>query len=559
MNVKFSGMLSTSLIFLTTQTVVYASSLNLQNEKNLLFENKNEGQKEIVAANDELFQASVDGIQSYHKTQQIHEPQSEPIQDAAEDSAKGDFVQTIHERFTQERDARMLRNDDNNDVGNLEKIVGGVEVSPKFKYPYMVYAFGCGASLVAPNILLSAAHCGQLGAVQIGRHNLNNATENYEAFSVVESAVHPQFNPQTLDYDYQMVRLSGVSSFTPVELDRGDISLDAGKDVVVMGWGTTASGGFTSKSLLEVEVDLWSASSCKSAYSESGITERMVCAARIGKDSCQGDSGGPIIDKETGKQIGIVSWGIGCAEPEYPGVYAKVQDQIEWIEKYIKLWNEPTPAPLPCTNDSNFVDSYGDGCDWYEENEDEGCPVWGGCCDFGLGTANEACCHCGGGITLTSSPTGPPVPPTSPPTATPTPPPTVAPTPPQTLAPTPSPVQTQSPTSYPSFIPTRTNDITCFDNPERFMITKPNGEQKMRSCNWVKRLSTAWRCANVEGAKENCPLTCTNCCQDSEEKFKLLFNGAEKSCAWVRRKNTIVRCAKPPVRQKCGATCGSCD
>jgi len=50
-----------------------------------------------------------------------------------------------------------------------------------------------------------------------------------------------------------------------------------------------------------------------------------------------------------------------------------------------------------CTDFADFIDSYGDGCEWYEDNEEEGCPGWGDCCDIGLGTPNEACCHCGGG------------------------------------------------------------------------------------------------------------------------------------------------------------------
>ena len=59
----------------------------------------------------------------------------------------------------------------------------------------------------------------------------------------------------------------------------------------------------------------------------------MFCAGAEGKGSCFGDSGGPItIDSVTGKQIAIVFWGIECGHPEYPGVYAKVRDQIDWIQ-----------------------------------------------------------------------------------------------------------------------------------------------------------------------------------------------------------------------------------
>jgi len=113
------------------------------------------------------------------------------------------------------------------------------------------------------------------------------------------------------------------------------------------------------------EVDVNVDSNCGN-YNQNQITERMFCAGRSsdGKhyDSCQGDSGGPIIDKGTGIQVGIVSWGYGCAQPGYPGVYAKVSNQIGWITDYIDEWSsgptappEPTAAPTPCTRSSIII------------------------------------------------------------------------------------------------------------------------------------------------------------------------------------------------------------
>merc|ERR1712226_1551620 len=118
-----------------------------------------------------------------------------------------------------------------------------------------------------------------------------------------------------------------------------------------------------------------------------------------------------------------------------PTVFARVSEEIAWINSYIDLWSgggggtTPTPpAPTPpgtCTNDPSFIDSFGD------------------CCDAGSGTANEACCICGGGITSPSSP-GTPAP--------------VAPTPV-----TPAPVSSGTCTNDPSFIDSFGDDCTWYE------------------------------------------------------------------------------------------------
>ena len=112
---------------------------------------------------------------------------------------------------------------------------------------------------------------------------------------------------------------------------------------------------------------------------------------------------------------------------------------------------------------------------------------------------------------------------------------------------------TQAPVSPPSF--------TCSDSTEFFSAVKPGdmGWTKMKSCDgWVIRKSTAWRCKNVSGVKENCPDTCTNCCVDTEDTFNLLGNGKSKTCFWAAD-NPDIRCKKPPTRQLCAVTCGECD
>ena len=80
---------------------------------------------------------------------------------------------------------------------------------------------------------------------------------------------------------------------------------------------------------------------CNSAYGGS-ITDSMICAGYPGvggKDACQGDSGGPFVCNDGGKAIvaGVVSWGYGCAEADYPGVYARNTKALNWIKSNMVL------------------------------------------------------------------------------------------------------------------------------------------------------------------------------------------------------------------------------
>jgi trypsin len=110
----------------------------------------------------------------------------------------------------------------------------------------------------------------------------------------------------------------------------------AGSSSVVSGWGTLSSGSSSLPTQLQaVTVNIVSSAECSSAYaSYGGITDRMICAAVTGggKDACQGDSGGPLVVEKL--LVGLVSWGVGCAEPNYPGVYSNVATLKDFITEH---------------------------------------------------------------------------------------------------------------------------------------------------------------------------------------------------------------------------------
>ena len=231
-------------------------------------------------------------------------------------------VEGVHPTQRDEDDKNIFEPGD----GVVEpEIVGGIEVDPRRKYNFFVTIGGCGASLVAPNVILSAAHCASItGPATIGVHmkTVDSATEFEEVFRVAfeTDIVHPNYNPNTLDNDYWVIKLEHDvpekywDSIVPLNSDPKFPA--PGDDITVIGLGTLSSGGSTPNEMREVTVDyITNAACCSSpfAYTCSEITSNMLCAARPGKDACQGDSGGPIFAVDGGNftQVGIVSWGYG--------------------------------------------------------------------------------------------------------------------------------------------------------------------------------------------------------------------------------------------------------
>jgi len=121
----------------------------------------------------------------------------------------------------------------------------------------------------------------------------------------------------------------------------------------VTGWGTTSSGGSQSTTLKEVDVGVITNQQCGNnyGYSSSWITDSMLCAVVPGggKDACQGDSGGPLVANQQNygqnyELIGVVSWGIGCADANHPGVYARVTNQLSWVRTWMATDGAECPA-----------------------------------------------------------------------------------------------------------------------------------------------------------------------------------------------------------------------
>ncbi|XP_066942680.1 transmembrane protease serine 9-like [Macrobrachium rosenbergii] len=248
----------------------------------------------------------------------------------------------------------------------VTRIVGG-QPTTVHEYPWQVGLTSysrpyCGGSVISNQWILTAAHCVDGDSpssvyVLIGEHNyaITSETTATEKRPVSQIIVHPQYNSGTYDNDMALLKLSSPIPFpsdnkiAPVCLPDPQNAYDD-VDAIVTGWGTLSSGGSQPNELHEVTVPTMTNSKCQQSYGSS-ITSNMICAGldEGGKDSCQGDSGGPMVTAGNAAQtfmvqIGVVSWGYGCAYAGYPGVYARVNNYLSWISSQI-AGSETCPRP----------------------------------------------------------------------------------------------------------------------------------------------------------------------------------------------------------------------
>uniref|UniRef100_A0A3P8YP82 Complement component 1, s subcomponent n=1 Tax=Esox lucius TaxID=8010 RepID=A0A3P8YP82_ESOLU len=236
------------------------------------------------------------------------------------------------------------------------RIIGGKD-APLGSFPWQVLITDPhkgGGIVIGDYWIMTAAHVlhgntRQRVKVYVGVKNLENLSESLEVASVF---LHPNYNDSEKNYDHDiaLIHVKNSISFNtevmPLCLPTKDSKYTTGKNGYVSGFGLKEEDMYTNN-LMYAQVPVVDQETCRKAIEKVDntsntprLTDNMFCAGKPegGMDSCQGDSGGPYILSEAGQfwAAGIVSWGFGCGQPGKYGVYTRVTNYIDWINKTIE-------------------------------------------------------------------------------------------------------------------------------------------------------------------------------------------------------------------------------
>ncbi|XP_076002095.1 ST14 transmembrane serine protease matriptase a [Genypterus blacodes] len=240
------------------------------------------------------------------------------------------------------------------------RIVGGQEAE-QGEFPWQVSlhikGFGhvCGASIISPQWLVTAAHCVQDDAKTrysqpgtweafFGLHTQRQNGKTVVKKNLKQVISHPNYNAYTYDNDIALMELDSPLTFTdyirPICLPAAQHVFAVGNSVWITGWGATREGGSAASVLQKAQVRIINRKVCDKLMGGQ-ITSRMMCAGVLtgGVDACQGDSGGPL-SYPSGSHMflaGVVSWGDGCARRNKPGIYTTITKFRGWIQEKTKV------------------------------------------------------------------------------------------------------------------------------------------------------------------------------------------------------------------------------
>ena len=244
--------------------------------------------------------------------------------------------------------------------GVQAQIVGGTAASQgEYMWFTLLYDsatyWPCGAFLVAPDILLSAAHCnGKLSYGLVGAYDLNTGSPNSVKADVITTVPHPQYNKQTLLNDVLVIKITPVTTITPAKINLDSSIPASGDSLTAMGFGyTLGNDDDGSHILLTAQMSEVSVSTCRSYY--NGVhPNTQICAWNQNpiEITCDGDSGGPLIETSSEVVVGITSWVDGWGCKKGPGGFTRVSAYTSFFQDTICNMSAYPPSYL-CSSSSS--------------------------------------------------------------------------------------------------------------------------------------------------------------------------------------------------------------
>jgi trypsin len=250
------------------------------------------------------------------------------------------------------------------DLGS--RIVGGFEANPK-RHPFFTQllvstesdsAWGCGGTLIAADVVLTAAHCvsaddssDPIWSIEMWVNSTSVYSSPHEYYrSAISYLVYPLYDAATISHDLALIFLDEpVTGVTLAKINKNANSPAVGKALTAIGLGLMQRPSEVEATyLMQVSMNTRAASDCSSFFGSTYFKNANQICAGSTKGTCQGDSGGPLLisgtSASTDVQVGITSYSASSACGRHPNAFTRVSTYATWIVSNVCAWSAYRPS-----------------------------------------------------------------------------------------------------------------------------------------------------------------------------------------------------------------------